>query len=359
MIRFLPTFLCSLTIITSSSLCWGTISTEDKTLSKKTLRQKPSGALLQYPTGRFKETSTPKLFKWITFDSVDSVGLLIYRKHQNDSSKRMLVARYELMGSVQSAEWQRESLSPGKYEWQLLGYKNESPNAVFSDTANFTVEELSQFSSESKVVGFQVGISRGSYQSIDGVYNIGFDTTPTILGIRYQAGKNNRITSANFLLKDFVLLGSVNQSMSFQYNYMFQLNKPSSRPLDYFAGPSARILQFPLVRSADGVNITKENSTSLNPGASFLLQYKMNLSWFLFAEATLDLPVVGSSSPDLGLDQLNTNIRIGGIYTIYWPFGVSGEFNYQSNKISFTDNGSKFSTTVSGISYIAYLYYLL
>ena len=330
-----------------------------KEIVKTTTFPAHGGAYLQFPRGRFQETLAPKIFRWKKIEKVDTYGLLIYKINSDKNKKRKLIARYDFSGNIESASWQHGDLPPGEYEWSLQSYSNSNVAPLYSDSAKFNVVAVRQLRSQSNLLGLQTGFSQGNYTSSNNIFEVALDTAPTLIGLKYQDGSEKRAWHTQLSYKNINLGSRVSSAFELQQSYLYKLNKRSLSFFDYFIGPSFRTLQTPIVSSSNGTDIDLENAWTLNPGVSFLTQYRYDLSTYIYGEIYLDMPAVGTKSPTLDLASLNYGGRAGALYTLLWPFGISGELQMRSNNLYFNENSTDYKVSSFETTFMAYLFYIL
>ncbi len=300
---------------------------------------KKGGALLEFPRGRFQENETPNFFKWSLRQKVNSVTLKIYRANfrAEYNPETDLISRYDFLPTVQSMTWSEEDIPAGDYVWVLEGYNETSPNAIYADSANFKIEPLKTFNVKTLRMGIIAGFSRGEYNSTDPNFKINFRTTPTTYGLLFSGGSSADIWEINGYMSDFVLRGAVHRTTTLYAGYFSQLKRANPNEMEIFWGPTVRGFQYPLVRSTDGTEIESEDLTVFAPGLSLKVQRQLDQHIMLHGHVGYDVAVVGSQNVEFGFDKGSYNVHFGMLYSLFWPLGFNGEFQYRFDQSATKD----------------------
>ncbi len=315
--------------------------------------------MLEYPIGRFQDDKPPALFRWTLYAKADSLTIKVFRKNHEGSYDKIknLIARFDISSQVMSMSWPHQPLPVGNYAWSIEGYDETTPNALFYEDTNFTIEAASAINLQTKRFGIQVGFGRGQYASINRDFDVNFNTTPTIYGILYRGGNANGIWDLSGYASDFILRGKLVQTFSAHASYAYHLNDPNSSRTDFFIGPSLRTHTFPSVFSSDGVNIKSSTMTQMSPGLIFSTQKLLNTKFTLYSHLKVDAPVFASKKMTSAVGPTAYSATGGMIFGYFWPLAFGAELEYRADK-SLTQVGSgKIDTTMESWALISNLVY--
>ncbi|MBC7457081.1 MAG: hypothetical protein H7235_02295 [Bdellovibrionaceae bacterium] len=299
-------------------------------------------AVLITPTGRFQESNPPIFFKWSLHDAdITSITLKVFRRKLDGTYNKLtnLVARFDLPRGVTTLPWSHQSLSEGKYLWTIEGYNETNSPPLFYESAEFVVEKTNFMDLRTRGLGLILGFSRGQYTGSDPFYSAEFKTTPTIYGLLYRAGAEDRLWDFLALITDFTVRGSVRQNLELSGSYSFRTNTPDAKQFDVFVGPLLQARTYARILTPDGVTLVSRNITQLSPGVALTVQKRLGLETSIYTKAQLSTPIYSTvPMPSSLLKYFGYDISGGIVFGQFWPLSFGVELQY-GNKKSATTTG--------------------
>ncbi len=310
------------------------------------------GILLEAPVGRQLVDAQPLVFKWlVTRSDIKSISLRIYSN--NDQSNNPAIASFELNSKIRSVKLSNSILAEGSYYWEVHGFNDSDPLPQTTGKSYFTIEPQQLLNLKTKRIVTSFSTSRGEYSSQDPNYSLNFDTTPVTFGLGFSGGSNNSIYEITYSFSDITIRGSLKKIQSVKAHYSWRILGNNPYSFELFIGPQLRTVSYPLINTADGLNLTSETNNSLNAGINISLQSQLSENASFFLSAFLD-NAIGSSNE---LSDLSYEIRLGGLYNIRWPVGFGVDLSYYSDTVSSEVNVGLLKATNNAVSLTGKFFY--
>lgn len=202
------------------------------------------------------------------------------------------------------------------------------------------------------------GISQGDYTGGDSFYSVEFKTIPRLYGLQYRNGTNNRFWELTALSGSFLLKGEPYKTFSALVSYSYQIKSIKIKKSEFFIGPTLRNLSFSRIHSDDGVNTISKDISQLSLGVVFSYQKRINLSRMLYAQTTLDIPVIASEvfSPD-GNKLINYGIKTGFMTDLDWNISFAQEIQYRVDQSSTMNEQQVTTSNIKELSLFSSIIY--
>lgn len=317
--------------------------------------------VLEYPKGRFQEDKPPMFFRW-SLDNSDatSITLKVFQLNSDGSytKKNNLIARFDLHSDRKFLPWAQEALPRGNYIWTLEGYNEISAKPLFYEEISFNIVAFKPIDLRTRRIGIQLGFSRGQYAEVDPFYNVEFKTTPTLYGLLYRGGSQDRIWDLSAMMSDFTLRGIVKQTITMQASYSYRLNDNNSNQRDFFLGPLLRTFTFSRAISEDGTNLIFSDVSQFSPGLVLSAQFRLDGKMIFYSQLMLDIPIFATQKlASTGFSQASYGLNNGLIFGQFWPLAFSGELQYRVDKSSTFYQDYKADVNFSSWSFLTNLVY--